>query len=196
MPARIAIEQREKVYMERAANATLGAGRIRKELVDKYGDTDVPSERAIRTIMRDFDGLLDKERGQYRVVRWPETFEYGGLPWESASALSPFLHDYLSRGRRPLVKLARWFWRVTQTAPDADYKTRRLWAERLALTEIAEPRAGQMLLRRMEREVLGLPRLAGDAIPLRIKDMEALNQLLYAMPESDLDHENGDANGT
>jgi hypothetical protein len=121
----------------------------------KAGPLRVPSLRTIGRIQRQFRPLPEEERRPYRIFRWPESFERGDLPWEAQGAalelmrvwargprlgmVSPEARRLLSPAARPSVRLARWFWRMTQAAPDATALERRHIAGLLAAAEAGDP---------------------------------------------------------
>ena len=64
--------------------------------------------------------VLDARRSVY----FPETFQSGDLPWESAPPVMEFMRVYESLERqdgsvRPTVRQAEWFYRLRMVAPDA-----------------------------------------------------------------------------
>ena len=100
-----------------------------------------PSERSITRIRNtEWNPLPEAERRGYRELHWPETFQQGDLPWEASAAalellnvcrkVDPFARYLEARTeealgplgmhwwRRPSIRLARWYWHVTQAAPD------------------------------------------------------------------------------
>jgi hypothetical protein len=121
-------------------------------------DLRVPSLRTIGRIQREFRQRPEEERRPYRDLYWPESFERGDLPWEASAAALELLRVWekwpphilemilpvpeeralfgYNFGDRPSVRLARWFWRLTQAAPDADAKDRRSVAEFLEAAEV------------------------------------------------------------
>lgn len=89
---------------------------------EKLGRFDAPSARSIRRYREEIRKAPDSEQREYRHVYWPDTFERGDLPWEAA----PYVLELMSGGApiaiapaRPTVQEARWFWRVSQSAPHA-----------------------------------------------------------------------------
>ena len=107
-----------------ANNPDWGPARIRDYLTVQLAETgrssllrarrpSLPSESTIGRVKRDFPA---DEHRPYRFVKWPETFENGGLPWEAAPSVRRLLADNLRRGfGRPPTQLAYWFWRIEQT---------------------------------------------------------------------------------
>lgn len=94
-----------------------------------------PSERTVRRLRDEHRARSEPERAHYREVRWPETMEQGALPWEASAALLELLRQRASFNTRPTVREARWFWRVTQAAPDAPVRSRATLAGWLAAWE-------------------------------------------------------------
>jgi hypothetical protein len=108
---------------------------------------NVPEERAVRKILKEYSTLLSEERIPYRYFQWPESMISGALPWEASEALMDLLR-YLQEQRderrkkdhdpntvwadnrpvRPTVSQAWWFWRLTQTAPKTKVPERWEWA--------------------------------------------------------------------
>ena len=72
----------------------------------------MPSERTIGRVSLPEDA---HERALYERVYWPESFEHGALPWEAAEAVLELIA--FQEPKRPTVREARWFWRITQAAP-------------------------------------------------------------------------------
>jgi hypothetical protein len=100
---------------------------------------DYPSPRTIQRIKED---LTTDELIEYQRFSWPESMVQGGLPWEASSAgleLLAFL-DVIGVRHRPPVRFVRWFWRVTQAAPNARKDLRVSAAADLARKEaLGEP---------------------------------------------------------
>ena len=61
--------------------------------------------------------------------------ETGALGWEAAPAAFELLR-YAKQGPPPPVRLVKWFWRVTAADEDADFGSRLLLAEYLAVGEV------------------------------------------------------------
>jgi len=113
------------------------AGRLEQEAA-KLNRSDSPSERWIRKEQVEFRSRQAAERAPYRQFAWPGSMDTGDLPWEaSASALELLrLFRPYETGQRPTIALARWFWRITQAAPDAPVVMRRALAGRLTAAEL------------------------------------------------------------
>jgi len=86
---------------------------------------DWPSESTIGRKQREFRRKDPAEQVGYRWLHWPESFDEGALPWESAGAALEVLRFYREKGTgRPPIALARWYWRLTLAAPDAPFAGR------------------------------------------------------------------------
>jgi hypothetical protein len=103
------------------------------------GRDDYPATRTVNKYRELYNHLPEHVKAGYRDFRWPESMEAGLLPWPASAAALELLGIQRTRdmwsqiGRdpgelptsafdlpigRPSVRLARWFWRVTQSAPD------------------------------------------------------------------------------
>ncbi|MDP2857254.1 MAG: hypothetical protein Q8P50_04665 [Bacillota bacterium] len=151
------------------ALATAAVGRAEKE-----GRNDPPSERTIRKYMREIREASDDVQREYRFIYWPETFERGDLPWEAAehvfellrSAILPVMDQpVLVEAFRPELREARWFWRVTQTAPAMSFEDRRSVALFLLQDEVFGSHKNHETKRTMERHVLKGQFLMRAAVP-------------------------------
>ncbi len=120
MPARMDPQWIEKVKSIKAnERARWGAPRITRALEEeaaREGRYDCPSERAVSSILRK---IAAEDLREYRFLYWPDTFERGDLPWEASEAALELLalKEFAPGEARPSVRLARWFWRITQAAP-------------------------------------------------------------------------------
>ena len=93
---------------------------------------------AARTVdrYRSQDAFPAVERTPYRLVYWPESFERGDLPWEAAlSALRLLKVSFGKKGARPTVRFVRWYWRVSQSAPELRDEEIQALAFRLSANE-------------------------------------------------------------
>lgn len=110
----------ERIKQLRADDPKLTAHRIAQALhtealkpgSDLPDASLVPSERTIGRVSLPEDA---HERALYERVYWPESFEHGALPWEAAEAVLELIA--FQEPKRPTVREARWFWRITQAAP-------------------------------------------------------------------------------
>jgi hypothetical protein len=107
-----------------------GSDRIHKALIKEYPDRDVPSRKTIiRSLADDYDPL------PYQRFQWPESMENGALPYEASNCLVELFVwlRYLRGQERPTIAACRWFYRVTQAAPDTPIELR--WNLALAITK-------------------------------------------------------------
>lgn len=131
---------RHRVWSLRAQDRKLTARQIRSRLqaeAEAAGRGPAPSERWVYRALKEFADLSSSEQNQYELARWPESFISGALPWESAATILELLRLLLPD--RPTVRVARWFWRVTQAAPAADIGRREAIARELAADEVLGP---------------------------------------------------------
>ena len=98
---------------------------------------DLPKERTIRDIAKRFGELTPERQQQYSQFHWPEAMAAELLPWEASAAALELLraHPWSSR---PLIRLVRWFWRVSMAVPDAPFEQRKDRAVLLAMNDVAE----------------------------------------------------------
>src|SRR5581483_2832123 len=96
---------------------------------------DIPPPPAPRTIDNYVTQALRLDAAsaqEYTLVRWPQSFMAGALPWEAARPVLDYLRLCDQQGLpRPTVRAARWFWRLRLAAPtlpdeDADRFAREL----------------------------------------------------------------------
>lgn len=149
------------IYSLKANEPKLGARAILTRLQKARNDGGIsekcPGLRTVGRYLKEWPGLPEEERRLYRELSWPESFERGDLPWEASQAALELLRVWAwpppmletmfepealqSLGlsyptARPSIRLARWFWRLTQAAPDADASERRKIAEWLEAAEV------------------------------------------------------------
>ena len=112
----------------------------------------VPSERTIGTYLREFWALSEEEQRPYRYFRWPESMEFGALPWEAgASALELLRYRREHKFGRPLLGQVRWFVRVSTLVPDAPFYGRYEAARQLfAFEAIGNPPTVEDMKRAIE----------------------------------------------
>lgn len=136
MPARRHLYE-NAVLMVHANNPAWPASQVWKQLradLRKLGGDDgsLPSEK---TISRIIQRKAASDLSRFRYVYWPGSFGApGGLPWEAAPSYFELV-QFLA-GRRPLIPLALWFWRMTQSAPKLETSIKWRAATDIALTEI------------------------------------------------------------
>lgn len=94
---------------------------------------DFPSERSIGRIR----SKLEREGrlASYSLAQWPETFESEVLPWAAAQTTLDLMRRY-HEGGAPQVRLAKWYWRITESAPKVKFTHRFRIASALAIYEI------------------------------------------------------------
>lgn len=117
-----------------AENPTWGPERIfahmyQEAIRNRLSPEHLPSTSTIARIKQRF---RDSEHAPYRLARWPESFGDSGLPWEAGAAVAELTRAI---GRPPLVRLARWYWRVRQAEPHAAVDFCRAWATEFAVLE-------------------------------------------------------------
>ena len=107
----------------------------------KQGRVDWPSGRTIRRILKDFQGLPQEQRTEYRHLAWPRVAEQGAMPWEASRAVLELLGFCRVKfaGYKPTVHLGEWFWRTTLAAPDLDTARRLGIALDLATLDAGQP---------------------------------------------------------
>ncbi len=146
-----------------------------------------PSDKTIRRIKREYLDLPEEERRRYGRFCWPESMENGSLPWEAARAALDLMRHW-GPPNRPPIRLVRWFWRVSQAAPDAPFGSRLNLARQLAIWEVQGERETGYLegiewylaftawrceedakAYRQVTERLGLPNTAGEIPSLGVR---------------------------
>jgi hypothetical protein len=106
---------------------------------EKLGRDDYPALRTVNKYHKKYIDEVDPEiKEGYREFRWPESMEQGALPWEASAAVlellairehrDEFPKFLMAQGDksfravpimgRPSIRLARWYWHITQAAPD------------------------------------------------------------------------------
>ena len=114
----------EMVKQLKADDASRTAAKIQGDLFMEWANhpddlpkTNPPGERTIGRILTDYARATEADRIPYERVYWPETFARGaaGLPWEASPVVLKLIA--LMEPKRPTVRLARWYWRVSQAAP-------------------------------------------------------------------------------
>jgi hypothetical protein len=96
-----------------------------------------PAERTVARWQHEFRQLHQGTKDEYRYLFFPESFANTSLPWEASHSLLELLAYFSSRGYdRPLVSVARAYWRVTLACPDLPIMERYNAAKRLAAWEV------------------------------------------------------------
>jgi len=105
---------------------------------------DPPTRRTVDRRVKELRDPKNKEiLAARRSVYFPETFQSGGLPWESAPSVMEFMRVYESLERqdgsvRPTVRQAEWFYRLRMVAPDAPAEVLAPQAVSGALLEVMQ----------------------------------------------------------
>ena len=99
-----------RLFLEDTAEGNEGLQRIKDRL---------PSTRTIERIRAEWKLRADSEKAPYRLYRWPDSHQSKDLPWEAASAALELCYLAQRVGDNPpSIRVARWFWRLTQAVPD------------------------------------------------------------------------------
>src|SRR5262249_55551679 len=114
---------------------------IRRQLEADARDrdrADVPSERTVRRLYDQFQTLPAENRRDWMVVRWPDSFSSGALPWASARAVFDLLkyYDQHADWVPPTVRHARWFWYLRLASPSIPIEHANDCAYELALIDL------------------------------------------------------------
>jgi hypothetical protein len=143
---------------------------------------DPPSERWVSQFLRlEWPNIPDNERRQYTLAKWPDSFTSGALPWEASATTLELLRERQRRAElrpddsRPLVRVAKWFHRVSLAAPDLEFELREVLAfisaahesKMLADPEIAEIVEAWLMYGRQPDLYKDLPDLSKAKVWLR-----------------------------
>lgn len=110
---------REKIAELVENNPKVSAGKLWLDL-RRLGISPIPSERQLARLKKQFLQRPPESRIVYRYLSWPHSFESGALPWESSGAMLELLRFFRSNGwSSPTMRIAKWFWRITEAAPDS-----------------------------------------------------------------------------
>ena len=129
---------RASAFVMFAEDAPPTTKEIRARLISAAADAakagtpfKIPSERTIRRLHQEYkQDLTDEERSQYRQLKWPESMEMvvaiTELPWDASASVLELLAlwQHERGGRRPTIRQAKWFWRITLAVPDAPLPSR------------------------------------------------------------------------
>ena len=150
-------KDRVKHHLGKGQKPPLGPAVIQRILIEESAKLDsnlraeygsAPSVRSIARIREsEWVPLPEEEKVQYRYFYYPESMERGELPWEASAAClellgSIFISAATGLGdRRPTIRLALAFWRITLAAPDLNVNKRlryaRMWSGWQALGSTA-----------------------------------------------------------
>jgi hypothetical protein len=129
-------EQRLAIHIEEHRKPAVIA-RILEEEAKESGRNDWPSLRTVQRMYNRYITLPEVVRRHNALVRWPETWLAGTLPWESSQAILELLRYRDQRQvERPTVRVALWFWRVSLAAPSEHIDHRASFANFLSTFEI------------------------------------------------------------
>ena len=112
-----------------ASNPKLSSQAILNKLIPwakKAGlSGDVPDVRTVLRYKNEYAGMPPEEKNLYRHLVWPEAMLDGLLPWEASSDALELLSYFQQQDyERPTIRVAQWFWRVTQGARDLNIEKR------------------------------------------------------------------------
>lgn len=140
MPRQRVEQWRQRTFRIIAAEPKLGdkaiADRLKAEDA-KLGKGDYPSARTVRRIRDEYGKLQEVERRQYQLFSWPGSMGEEDLPWEASPAALELLQHYRNNGfGRPLLRLAKWYWRASLASPGMAMPDRMEIARTLAAAEV------------------------------------------------------------
>ena len=106
------------------------------EALEEEGGVAAPSERTVRRLREEYLELPESERLKYRYFYWPESIEMGVLPWTASPAALELLRLFDEWKPiimpRPTIRLAVWFWRVSEAGCGMNAASRLQMALQLA----------------------------------------------------------------
>lgn len=191
MPKRIEPRWIEQAKLLKAKHPAWGAGRIARELCDLSGQEELVSEPTVRTWLKNYVPPPD-----YAPVTWPDSFGEGkSLPWEAGVSVMELLRN---EPRRPALRMAKWFWRVSLATPAASYSVRYFLAKHLVIAETfgtldhVGPQVEQAIKDKLEQGIgigspfpLGQEQLLFDLLGIPAKD-EALFLGIPEQPQKEV----------
>lgn len=193
---------RERIRELTEQNPRLSSRKIAERLEAEAREADRidwPSEKTVRNIMAEHRGASERERRQYALAHWPESFENNpDLPWEAARLILEGMR--IHGGKRPTVRAAKWLWRLSlanQASPDVDSRY-ALWdlAKIMAAVEASGLPGKEETWRGIERTLLN-PGRAGETSVGPAFMAHATEEAMYAegLREKIPEEEQEDANG-
>jgi len=134
MPAKVDSKITERLTKLKANHEAWGAPRLTQELEGMYG-AKAPSRQWVSLWLRDTWGpMSEAKKHLYRYVYWPESFGPKQLSWDAAPAILELLANLHSKGLgRPTLEVARDFWNVTRSIPDAPFDVRLMVTGRITV---------------------------------------------------------------
>ena len=99
-------------------------------------EDDLPEAPALRTVQRYVRKLKNPEEqarlADEKLFRFPESMENGWIPWEATRDCLDLLRWCLDNNHgRPIIRLAKWYWRVCLADPIGTIVTKRGFEESL-----------------------------------------------------------------
>lgn len=181
---------RQRAYIETANRPKMSHGELAAILeaeARELGRNDFPSPRSVARMQAEYRGFSEAARAQYRYAFFPESFQTGALPWESAGVVAaltswkltsqhrerqkhadraregaPVLADKIREQpyERPTVRVARAVWELSQVvAPGTPMDTLDWLAPWLAFADELPADRAATLRREVEAVALDLPPL-------------------------------------
>ena len=141
----IAADLRELIYVLVQNDLKSSAGKIRVSLRARgIQEHNLPSERTIARIKKEFLNRTVDQRRPYSYLHWPESMLDGSLPWESSSAMCELLNCYRrwDYGLRPTILVSQWFWWLTLAAPGLNSEKRFKYARCCAFLDASKLEGG------------------------------------------------------
>lgn len=103
------------------------------------GRNDSPSERTVRRLFDEHNALPEHVRIEQGLLRWPESFAAGRLPWDAARAALELLRFRDQAGfAQPTTRQAKWFWRLRLASPSLPIQEGNSTSWTLATAEYLE----------------------------------------------------------
>ena len=130
---------------------------IERDLEQEAARLDPPRHDSPRgnTIRRIRESFVEGDREGYRFVYWPESFERGDLPWESAPVVSALIKAM--NPERPMVRFATAVWHLSEIAEPGESLDRLRWfGQWLSFADTLPPDRALVLRREIEGMALGL----------------------------------------
>ena len=133
------IEWMRTLFENEPAFTDKAVAEMAKTKGEELGRSDYPALRTVNKYHHQHPSLPANLKEGYLYLRWPESMETGLLPWEASAAalelldvrrkVDPFFRSVEAHSGKPLgswgirwgrvsVRLARWFWHISQAAPD------------------------------------------------------------------------------
>ena len=120
---------------------------------------DLPKPRTIGRLKAEF---LEEQRGPYKLISWPETFEANLLPWPAAPYAMTVVRRFNAMSKmlfipeeRPTVRHVLWAWRISRALSTERYD-KGIWAAAryMTLAESAPPDAARIIRTAVENWLL------------------------------------------